>query len=458
MSEVMKIALHSDELEREVLSNLMSYEGLFGQNQEVLSEDLFYTPKHRALYKAIKDVADGGDFPDVLNVGMRLMQHPDSLAPEAWEVAEIASLSVTSVNFDRNVEMLIDMAKRRRYWLLGNKLISAGTDFTVDIGEVDKDIDKIREQNLLVSSDVYDMASINKALTERVKSNFNGENKTMLKTGFTSLDERGGFQLSDLNLIGGATSMGKSTFATNIAVNVAKSGVPSMIYTLEMTKEQLAARINAPFSGVPSYVSLYKKLRTDQLRFLEGAKSVTDNLPLYIVDSLTTYELIKANIRSNAIKRKVKLFVIDFLQTLGYLRSKNESEASFYERVCRELKNLAKELEVCVVLVVQFSRPQEKNSDPRPDKSMIRGSGGIEQAADTILLLYRPKYYGRQHKYRKDIPDHITEVIIDKGRNIGGTGTFFADYKNEMFFEFQSADASSEAQRAPEPVQEQLPF
>ena len=101
------------------------------------------------------------------------------------------------------------------------------------------------------------------------------------------------------------------------------------------------------------------------------------------------------------------------------------------------MKNLEKELQVCIVLVVQFKRPQDKNSDLRPDKSMIRGGGGIEQAADTILLLYRPNYYGRQHKYRKDIPDHVTEVIIDKGRNIGGTGTFFADYKNEQFFEYQ---------------------
>ena len=284
----------------------------------------------------------------------------------------------------------------------------------------------------------------------------NQENKTMLATGFPSLDEKGGLQLSDLDLIGGATSMGKSTFATNVTVNVARSGVPSMIYTLEMTQEQLAARINAPFSGVPSYISLYKKLRTDQLRFFEQAKAITDSLPLFIVDSLTTYEEIKSSIRTNAIKRKVKLFVIDFLQTLGYLRNKGESEASFYERVCRELKNLAKELEICIVLVVQFNRPQDKNSDPRPDKSMIRGSGGIEQAADTILLLYRPNYYGRQHKYRKDIPDHITEVIIDKGRNIGGVGTFFADYKNEQFFEYKTQEPDNGV--AQEPVQQGLPF
>ncbi len=456
MKDEARLTLHNEEMERRVLSNLMTYMDLFQSWQEYLSEDVFYYPKHRIIYNAIKELYDNGEIPELQAVVMHLQANPVSGMPEMYEIVDISSSACTSATFSQDIGILLDLSKRRRYWNLGQRLIAVGTDLTVNIDDIDSAIDKEREANIQKQGDVYDMRSINASLTARVESNYREENKTMLATGFPSLDEKGGFQLSDLNLIGGDTSMGKSTFATNVAVNVAKSGVPSMIYTLEMTKDQLAARINAPFSGVPSYISLYKKLRTDQLRFFEQAKSTTDSLPLFIVDSLTTYEDIKASIRTNAIKRKVKLFVIDFLQTLGYLRSKNESEASFYERVCRELKNLAKELEICIVLVVQFSRPQNKESDPRPSKSMIRGSGGIEQAADTILLLYRPNYYGRQHKYRKDIPDHVTEVIIDKGRNIGGTGTFFADYKNEQFFEYQTN--AVEGERKPVATQEHLPF
>lgn len=456
MKDEARLTLHNEEIERLVLSNLMNYSDLFQSWQEYLSEDIFYFPKHRILFNAIKELHDSGEIPELQSVGMYLQANPVNGMPELYEIADIYACSVTSAMFSQDIGILLDLSKRRRYWNLGQRLIAVGTDLTVNIDDIDSAIDKEREANIQKQGDVYDMRSINASLTARVESNYREENKTMLATGFPSLDEKGGFQLSDLNLIGGDTSMGKSTFATNVTVNVAKSGVPSMIYTLEMTKDQLAARINAPFSGVPSYISLYKKLRTDQLRFFEQAKATTDSLPLFIVDSLTTYEDIKASIRTNAIKRKVKLFVIDFLQTLGYLRSKNESEASFYERVCRELKNLAKELEICIVLVVQFSRPQNKESDPRPSKSMIRGSGGIEQAADTILLLYRPNYYGRQHKYRKDIPDHVTEVIIDKGRNIGGTGTFFADYKNEQFFEYQTN--AVEGERKPVATQEHLPF
>lgn len=456
MKDEARLTLHNVEIERRVLSNLMIYRDLFQSWQEYLSDDIFYYPKHRIIFNAIKELHDSGEIPELQAVALHLQANPVSGMPELYELADIYGSAVTSATFSQDIAILLDLSKRRRYWNLGQRLIAVGTDLTVNIEDIDSAIDKEREANMQKHGDVYDMRAINASLTARVESNYKEENKTMLATGFPSLDEKGGFQLSDLNLIGGDTSMGKSTFATNVSVNVAKSGVPSMIYTLEMTKDQLAARINAPFSGVPSYISLYKKLRTDQLRFFEQAKATTDSLPLFIVDSLTTYEDIKASIRTNAIKRKVKLFVIDFLQTLGYLRSKNESEASFYERVCRELKNLAKELEICIVLVVQFSRPQNKESDPRPSKSMIRGSGGIEQAADTILLLYRPNYYGRQHKYRKDIPDHVTEVIIDKGRNIGGTGTFFADYKNEQFFEYQTN--AVEGERKPVATQEKLPF
>ena len=239
------------------------------------------------------------------------------------------------------------------------------------------------------------------------------QNNALIPSGFPSFDEQCGLRLSELILVGGEASIGKTTFVNSLAIRALNSLISSMVIVCDQTYEMYVEKINAM------------------------SREVTGD-DIIRTKPLTTYENIKASIRTNAIKRNVKLFVIDYLQMLGYLRSKNESEASFYERVCRELKNLAKELEICIVLVVQFKIAQNKNGYPRPDRSRIHGGEGIVQIADTILLLYRPNYYGRQHKYRKDIPDHVTEVIIDKGRNIGGTGTFFVDYKNEMYFEYEN--------------------
>lgn len=453
MTNDAKVILFNENIERKVLSNLLSFRDLIMEWQEFLTEDMFYLPKHRILYGAIKSVYDNGDIPDLETVCDFLMRHPVAGAPEIYEVAEIQTSTTSSAAFGQHISLLTDLAERRRYWRLGNRLIAAGTDLSVDINEIDKSIDAERERNTRKSK-TFDIRVANGILQERMSRNCNGVG-TMLQTGFPTLDDKGGLQEGDIVLVGGATSMGKTTFVTNMTWNVAASGIPSMMFTLEMTVEQLSARINAPYCGVPSYVLLFKKLRSDQLRYVEEAMRQTEKVPFIIEDSLTTYETIKESIRSNAIKGGVRLFVIDYLQILGCLRSKNETEASFYERACRELKNLAKELRICVVLVVQFNR-EVKGEDPRPRKEWIRGSGGIEQAADTILLLYRPNYYGKRHKYRPEIPPTITEVIIDKGRNIGGSGTFFADYKNEQFFEYVGVEIESAQQQVPR--QGNLPF
>lgn len=280
----------------------------------------------------------------------------------------------------------------------------------------------------------HDIKSANASLMKTVNRR-KGIDPISIPSGFPSFDRKGGLRISDLILVGSDTSIGKTTFAFNLAARAAESNFPSMVITIDSTIVQVAAKFAAQFSEITSYRILSENLSSEQLQIINGAVSKTDYLPLYIDDSLFNFDDIKVSIRDNVTCHNVKLVVIDFLQAYGYYRNAGESEESFHERVCRELKDLAKELKICIVLVVQFSRPKD-NADPRPDMFRIRGGSGIEQAADTILLLYRPNYYGRQHKYRKDIPDHVTEVIIDKGRNIGGAGTFFADYKNEKYFEY----------------------
>jgi len=459
MTDKAQLTLHDDGLERQILSNLMSYSDLMAQYQDVLSEEMFYHPKHQILFRAIKAIADGGDFPDVLNVGMYFMKNPQPISIEAWEIADISSCAVTSVNFGHNVEILWDMAKRRRYYILGNRLISAGTDFTVDIDVIDVEIDKIREQNLIASKDVFDMHSINEALTTRVQQNCKDDKATMIPTGFSLIDEKGGFQLTDFNVIGGSTSMGKTTLAVNMLVNVAKAGIPSMFFTLEMTIEQLAARINAPLSGVGSSLMLYKKLRTDQIRDFERAKAISDKLPIYIDDKSTKYEMIKDSIRSNAIKRGIKIFFIDYLQVLSSTSKRQESEASFFETISREFKNLAKELRVCIVALSQLNR-EAKDTDPRPALSKIKASSGIEQAADTVLFIYRPGYFGKKHKYRPDLDEKTTaELIIAKGRNIG-TGSGYVGFKGELsqFYDLTDNNSTTTPAAIPTPTEEHLPF
>lgn len=157
-----------------------------------------------------------------------------------------------------------------------------------------------------------------------------------------------------------------------------------------------------------------------------------------------------------AIKKHVKVFYIDFLQRVKKPKNMKESEASFYEAVCNELKDLAKELKVCIVILVQLNR-EANNADPRPTLSKIKASSGIEQAADTVVFVYRPGYYGKQHKYRPTLDANRTaEIIIAKGRNTE-TGSFYVGYKPELNL-FYDMDAGEPETVQPDAQEQPLPF
>ena len=451
-----KPTIHNMELEYQILSNLMNYPNLFPEYRELLNVDLFSYPACKATFDAIREVSDAGDVPDILTVGMYLMEHPIKDAPDSAQLATIYSFSVSAANFEREVYMLADMAKRRRCFVLGHKLISAGTDPTVDVADIDKDIEEYREENCKSAVDFYDMRAINSALSERVQQNTINEKANMVTTGFSYIDDKGGFQYTDLVVLGGATSMGKTTMAVNMLVNGAKAGIPSMFFSLEMTIQQLSARINAPICGVSSSLLLFKKLFTTQLRDFEKAKGISNDYPIYIDDSSNSIETIKEKIRSMAIKKGVKVFYIDFLQRVKKPKSMKESEASFYEAVCNDLKDLAKELKVCIVIICQLNR-DANNSDPRPTLSKIKASSGIEQAADHVVFIYRPGYYGKQHKYRPTLdPNKSAEIIIAKGRNVE-TGSFYVGYKAELSI-FYDLDAGEPDSNPMAPREQGLPF
>ena len=451
-----KTALSDKNLEYQILSNLMNYPNLYPEYSELLNEDLFSYLENRIIFNAIKEVREAGDIPDLLTVAMYLRQNPVNNAPDEVRLAEIYSFAITSVNFEKEVYMLADMAKRRRIWVLGHKLIKAGTDPTIDTDEIDNEIETYREENFKVATDIYDMEAINGALTERVQQNAVDDKANMVTTGFSYFDENGSLQKTDLVVIGGATSMGKTTLAINMLVNGAKAGIPSMFFSLEMTVQQLAARINAPICGVSSSILLLKKLYNTQQKDFEKAKGVSNKFPIYVDDSSSTIEAIKEKIRSMAVKKGVKVFYIDFLQRVRKPKNMRESEASFYEYVSNDLKDLAKELKVCIVLIVQLNR-ELKDMDPRPTLSKIKASSGIEQAADTVVFIYRPGYYGKQHKYRPTLdPNQSAEIIIAKGRNTG-TGSFYVGYKPELSL-FYDYDAGIPEPVTTAPQQQALPF
>lgn len=457
MIDQVKLLLHDKEIENQVLSVLMNYPAIYHQSSELLSDKLFYNPTNRVIFDTIKTIYERGDVAEVQSVWFEMEKRPMENAPDIGTLVEISSCAVSSVAFSQHVAILADMAKRRTYYILGHKMIACGSDATLDLSDIEKEIEAVREETLQASKDVIRLETANKELTEGVQMNLKDEVRTGIPTGFRFIDGKGGFQQTDFIVIAGDTSQGKTTLAINMMVNAAKSGVPCMMYSLEMTSKQLAARINAPLCGISSGVMLYKKLHTDQVRDFERAKAVSDKFPIFIDDiASSSYEKIKESIRANAIKRGVKLFFIDYLQIL-VTASRQQNSNEFLELVSREFKNLAKELKVCIVGLSQLNRDK---LDPRPTLARLKASSGIEQAADMVIMIYRPSYYNRSFKNRPDLlpADRYAEIIVGKGRNVG-TGSEIVGFNAALSIFYDLVDGSTgEPTKVPEAQDQQLPF
>ena len=242
---------------------------------------------------------------------------------------------------------------------------------------------------------------------------------TGVPSGFPDLDRlTTGFHEGDLIIVAGRPGMGKSSFALSIAKYVAERvGIPVGMFSLEMSKEQLALRLLSFISRIPLYNLRLGKLTVDEKKILEEAFKALQELPIYIDDSaaLSTTEL---RVKALRMKREkdVGLIIVDYLQLLRGSRKYSSRQEEVAE-ISRSLKALAKELNIPVIALAQLSRQVEHRSDKRPQLADLRESGQIEQDADLILFLHRPEYYLKLKK--KEVPPELkgkVEIIIAKQR------------------------------------------
>lgn len=424
----------NEEIEKRVLTAILCNNNCYYTAANLLKYETFRNGKNARLYKIIQNGISEGKAVDTMYCAMYVMEHPDNNGYNMNDIMADFSGYVSEATFSQDIESLRMLAKRRKIWMLSSKLSNISKDMSYSVSQALKDITSVMDDDDSSSDGVISMKQANAELKERIKANANGTSDTALHTGFDTIDENGGFQLIDFNVIAADSSMGKTSLAMNIAENVAVNGKPVMIYSMEMQSWQLAARINAHTAGTPASIIQYQKLAESQAHGVENAMSVTDNLPIYFDDkSTSSAEAIMVSIRLNARKLGIKLFIIDYLQILSAVGSVKNQE-TFLGEVSRKLKNLAKELNVNITVLSQLARnPQE----PRPTLARVRASGQIVEAADMVLLIWRPEAYGKTSYKDSNAPVKDTaEIIIAKGRNIG-TGSFIVHFnpKTTYFYD-----------------------
>jgi replicative DNA helicase len=239
-----------------------------------------------------------------------------------------------------------------------------------------------------------------------------------VKTGFSKLDDlTQGFQASDLIIIAGRPSMGKTAFALNIAMNICSSQkelFPVCIFSLEMSRQQVVNRMLSTLSGITSSDIRSGKIDSKKSTIMEQSLADLNRFPIYVDDSGTASI---PEIRSKLIKMKLKykqidMVIIDYLQLLG--SDSKDTRTNEISKITRSLKLLAKELQTPIVLLSQLNRAVETQTNKRPMLSHLRDSGSVEQDSDLVLFLYRESYYNPGN-------DDETEIILAKHRN-GPTG------------------------------------
>jgi len=440
---VEKIPPHNIDAEMAVLGSMLIDQDVIADAIETLDEASFYKDSHRKIYAAIVKLFDENKGVDMVTLIEELKKTGslDSLGGPSF-ITSLASSVPTSANFAHYANIIKEKKLLR-------KLISAATQIASESYDPSQNADAIvdKAEQLIFDVSQKKQASRFLSLKEIIKNSIETidglyqrkENITGLATGFRDLDiKTAGLQPSDLIIIAGRPSMGKSALASCIAEHV---GViekkPVAFFSLEMSKEQLVQRMLCSHARVDAH-----KVRTgflsqaDWPRLVSAAGKLSE-APIYIDDTpgITVLEL-RAKARRLKAQYDIKLIILDYLQLMqGPARSENRQQE--ISEISRSLKALARELNVSLIAISQLSRAVEQRADHKPQLSDLRESGAIEQDADLVALIVREEVYNPTEENKG-----MADLIIAKQRN-GPIGNIKLAFLGE-FMRFDNLAARSE--------------
>src|SRR5262245_43731394 len=439
---------HSVEAENAVLGAMLLDKDAVPRVIEIIDEACFYKESHKQIFRAIVHLFERNEPSEAVLVTEELRRRGvlDGVGGSYYVSALLDSVA-TSADVERHARVILERSVQRRLIHAATEIATRGyegRDEVADLLDVaEQKIFEISESRLRrsffpirdVLSDTFN--TIQRLHDER--SHLMG-----LASGFADLDDMtSGFQRGDLVIVAGRPSMGKTSFALNIAEYAAiETAAPVALFSLEMAKEQLVLRLLCSQARVNAHRMRTGYLNKEDWDALGHAASVLSNAPIYIDDSPTLSILeLRAKARRLHSETPVGMIIVDYLQLLhGGGRPENRQQE--IAQISRSLKALAKELNVPVLALSQLSRAVEtRGKDERPKLSDLRESGAIEQDADVVLFVYRRWSNDPSQK----IDDTLAEIIIGKQRN-GPTGTvkltFLRDFTR---FENRAARAGFQA-------------
>lgn len=424
--------------EQYVIGSLLVDPTAYTLVSQYLDEDCFYDPMCRDIWKAVDNMGKQGMPIDVISVSAELSKQKSNVT--ALDLMNISAQIASSAHVEYHAIRLQDLGRRRKLWVVGQQLSKVGLSeeiLTADahqeaiesIGGVFEKVDGV-----FTLDDA--MNSLNEIM---VKNATVGGVTTGTKTGMERFDEKGGLQKSDLIIVAGETSQGKTSLALCMTRHAIENGAKVAFYSMEMTKEQLTARLLSAKTNIPANNILYSgSLAPSEIRMIDDARGKLPGENLFFDDKSTSnIDSILLSIRMLKMQKDIDGAVVDYLQILNVnSRSTSFSREQAMGDAARRFKNLAKELNIWIIALSQLSRD---SNCPEPNLNRLRDSGQIGEAADVVILVYRAEYYNRAYPApfdnKDDYPTDGTAMIdVAKGRNIGTFKFFMGFNKNTTNF------------------------
>lgn len=408
-------------------------------NNDVLPEVLtiirprdFYEQRHQIIFQAILDLYDHHKPIDLLTLTSELKaQKKLNEIGKASYLAELSNFVPAASHAKAYAEIIERTSIRRRLISAGNQIAENAYEDDVNtddlIGNAEKELFEVSDK--IIKSDYIPMGELLVNAFDRLEELHKNKGALRgLKTGFRDIDKKtAGFQKGDLIIIGARPAMGKTTFAQNLAYNIAsinKKGV--LFFSMEMAANEIIDRMISDVSGVDNWKMRTGNLTDEEFQKIGDALADMDEIPIYIDDtsSMTIMEL-RNKARRAMHDNNIGIVIVDYLQLISGSNRYAGNRVQEVSEVSRGLKILARELSIPVIALAQLSRNVTGRDDPRPVLSDLRDSGSIEQDADLVMFLHRPDYYKQNQEGYEET--HITELLIAKHRH-GAVG------KVELYF------------------------
>ncbi|MBN2723001.1 MAG: replicative DNA helicase [Deltaproteobacteria bacterium] len=445
-----KVKPHSRQAETAVLGAVFLDNAIFDIIAPVISPLDFYIPAHRTIYEAMQSCNQKQTPIDLTTMENELVTHGDMLKNIGGleYLVELTSQVPTTANAEHYAHIVRMKSRMRAVIEASAEITSAGYELPDEIEENQyfdwaggKIYAATQEERVASFSEIGE--EVTNFFTKWDRITRNPDRRSGIPSGFTDLDSlTGGFSSGDLIILGARPSMGKTSFALNIAENVAAQNIPTLVFSLEMNTEQLTTRLLASVSKVDmqrlrAILQTGKIMGSDHtmMGMLQKGASIIYKYPMLLDDTPgISIQTLRARCRQWKSNRKYfpagyeggGLVVIDYLQLMHGNNTKGGNREQEVSDISRGLKALAREIGVPILVLAQLNRKVEETEDKKPRLSHLRESGSIEQDADIILFLHRPEYYKRDDESLKG----QAELILAKHRN-GPTGSVELIFKHK---------------------------